>query len=173
MLAACSPRVADHSADEARATPPGAVVAAAHASTEPATSTPPEAAPQASHSAGMPGLNELQRAHADAGCEVSNAIGDLDDIGIYCQMPADVRAFLERENLCQHFAGEEPYDAARKRDLEAAWAEFCDGRERRFEALYEHHFDDCAIRHALIGVGKRYDLFTDTAPDYCRPQDMR
>ncbi len=124
-------------------------------------------------STALPGLDALQQAHAQAGCDVPRDLGNLGDIGIYCTMPADVRAFLERENTCQHFAGEEAYDAARKRDLEAASAEFCDGRERRFEALYERYFDDCAIRHALIGVGKRYDLFTDTAPDYCRPQDMR
>lgn len=141
LLAACTPRAAD-----------GGVAAADTAST------------------GMPDLDELERARANAGCEVSNDIGDVDDIGIYCQMPADVRAFLERENTCQHFAGEEAYDAARQRELEAASAEFCDGREDQFKALYQRYVADCGIRHALIGVGTRYDLFVHATPQECPPQ---
>lgn len=150
LLAACAPRAADHGVDDVQA-----------------------AAQADNRAGGMPDLDELQRARAGAGCQVPNAIGDLADIRIYCAMPADVRSFLERENTCQHFAGEEAYDDARRAELEQASAEYCDGREDHFEALYARYYDDCALRHALNGVGTRYDLFTDTAPDQCRPQDIR
>lgn len=173
LLAACAPRAADHGADDVPATAP-AEAAATHASAAPATPAPAEvAAPADNSDDGMPDLDELQRAQADAGCEVPNAIGDLDDIRIYCAMPTDVRSFLERENTCQHFAGEEAYDDARRAELAQASADYCEGREDRFEALYTRYYDDCALRHALNGVGRRYDLFTHTAPDHCRPQDIR
>lgn len=85
----------------------------------------------------------------------------MQDIRIYCDMPADVQAFIARENSCQHFAGEEPYDDARRRELEAAIARFCDDREKIFADLVARHRDDCAIRQALIGVNLRYDLSPD------------
>jgi hypothetical protein len=180
LLAACAPRAADSSIDAVDAAPPassqGDVAAADRVTDAPAAAAPAVDAPSdadSDPSGGMPDLDELEQARAAAGCAVSNDIGDLDDIRIYCQMPADVRAFLERENTCQHFAGEEAYDEARRLELETASERYCDGRERIFADLYERHHDDCALREALIGVGNRYDLFTDVAADHCRPQDVR
>lgn len=34
--------------------------------------------------------------------------------------PRPVRAFIERRQGCNHWAGEEPYDADRRREIEAA-----------------------------------------------------
>lgn len=178
LLAACSPRAADSNVEGVDAAPP---VAARDASAAPhiAAQSPAveasgiEASSDTDASTGMPDLDDLERARANAGCEVSNDIGDVDDIRIYCGMPADVRAFLERENTCQHFAGEEAYDEERRVELEAADTQYCEGRERIFADLYARHHDDCVLREALIGVGNRYDLFSDVAPDHCRPQDVR
>ncbi len=174
LLAACSPRAADSRVDGMDAAPPvagkDAVAAPASAAEPPAADNPVTGT---SADTGMPDLDELERARADAGCEVSNDIGDVDDIRIYCAMPADVRAFLERENTCQHFAGEEAYDEERRVELEAADKQYCEGREAIFADLYALHHDDCVLREALIGVGNRYDLFTDLAPDHCRTQDVR
>jgi hypothetical protein len=173
LLAACSPRAADSHVEGTDAAPPVAasdgVAAPDIVAPSPAVDT---AAIATDASTGMPDLDELERARANAGCEVSNDIGDVDDIRIYCAMPADVRAFLERENTCQHFAGEEAYDEERRVELEAADKRYCEGRERIFADLYARHHEDCALREALIGVGNRYDLFTDVAPDHCRPQDV-
>lgn len=83
---------------------------------------------------------------------------DVEDVRIYCQMPADVQAFLKRENTCQHFAGEEAYDDERRRELEAASTAYCEGREKIFTDLVARHRDDCAIRSALIDINGRYDL---------------
>jgi hypothetical protein len=168
LLAACSPRAADQNVDA------GAADTAAPAP-EPAAARPPPAAPEtaaAAAAADTPDpFEELQRARADAGCTIPDDVYDLDDIRLYCTLPADVQAFLARENTCQHFAGEEPYDDARRAELEQASTEYCDGREQRFADLFELHRDDCAIRGALIDIGNRYDLFTLVAPDHCRAQD--
>lgn len=179
LLAACSPQAGDSGTQPADVAP---VAAAPAAATPAATMDVPPAAVEASTAeappdtdadtdddVGMPDLEQLERARAAAGCEVSNDVGELADIRIYCTMPADVRAFLERENTCQHFAGEEPYDEERRQELEQASADYCDGRERIFAALYARHHDDCTIRHALRGVGKRYDLFTGPVPADCQP----
>ncbi len=173
LLAACSPRAADSSGVEgADAAPP---VAGEDTVTAPAIAAESQVAekPVIEADTGMPDLDDLERARANAGCEVSNDIGDVDDLRIYCAMPADVRAFLERENTCQHFAGEEAYDEERRVELEAADKRYCEGRERIFADLYARHHDDCVLREALIDVGNRYDLFTDVAPDHCRTQDAR
>lgn len=165
LLAACSPRAADQHVDASAADPVppatdvAAVSAAAPAQDAAAVADTPDP------------FDALQRARADAGCEVSDDVYDLDDIRVYCSVPEDVRAFLARENTCQHFAGEEAYDEARRRELEQASAEFCDGREQQFADLFEQHRDDCSLRGALINIGNRYDLFTLVAPDPCRAQD--
>ncbi|MDR2959274.1 MAG: hypothetical protein LBV10_06980 [Stenotrophomonas sp.] len=91
-------------------------------------------------------------------CPVPADVYDADDVRIYCQMPSDVQAFLARENTCQHFAGEEPYDDERRRELEVANTEYCEGREKIFTDLVARHRDDCVVRQALIAINGRYDL---------------
>ncbi|AHY59172.1 hypothetical protein [Stenotrophomonas rhizophila] len=180
LLAACSPQAGDSGAHPVDAVPAAAAPVAAtpapameeapDVALAAAADAPLDADADADEDVGMPDLEQLERARAAAGCEVSGDVGNLADIRIYCAMPADVRAFLERENTCQHFAGEEPYDEERRQELEQASAEYCDGRERIFAALYERHHDECKIRHALRGVGKRYDLFTGPVPAAdCQP----
>ncbi|MDV3511419.1 hypothetical protein R1L06_11835 [Stenotrophomonas sp. C4297] len=125
---------------------PAAVEAIAEA--EPATEQPS-------------GEEDLDKVRAAAGCPVPEDVYDVDDVRIYCAMPADVQAFLARENTCQHFAGEEPYDDERRRELEEASAKYCEGREKNFTDLVARHRGDCAVRAALIGINGRYDLDFD------------
>lgn len=153
LLAACSPQAADSTGEVAA----DAVTQPAIADSAAAAVAP--AADEADAAATLAGtLDEDQQARAAAGCSVPDDVAFLQDIRIYCDMPADVQAFIVRENSCEHFAGEEPYDDARRRELEAAAARFCDGREKIFADLVARHRDDCAIRQALIGVNLRYDL---------------
>ncbi|WP_343237266.1 hypothetical protein [Xanthomonas sp.] len=60
----------------------------------------------------------------------------------FCQMPPDVRAFVARQDTCEHFAGEEPYDAERRRELDAAIDEFCSGNDATWTRLRERHRHD-------------------------------
>lgn len=151
LLAACSPQAADRTGEAAaESTPAGPAVAAA-----PDIEPMPAADAPAVQPSGDP---ELDQARAAAGCPVPEDVYDVEDVRIYCTMPADVQAFLARENTCQHFAGEEPYDDERRRELEEASAQYCEGREKNFTDLVARHRDDCAIRKALIGINGRYDL---------------
>ncbi|MNM25208.1 hypothetical protein D3C81_356490 [compost metagenome] len=158
LLAACSPQATDNGAGGA--TPEGVAVdpvaPIAPPATSPAALQEPAEEPSA---ASLPSsYEELEQVRAAAGCAVSNDVYDIEDIRIYCQMPDDVQAFLARENTCQHFAGEEPYDDERRRELEEASATYCEGREKIFTDLVARHRGDCAIRTALIGINSRYDL---------------
>ncbi|MGE8271840.1 hypothetical protein [Stenotrophomonas sp.] len=154
LLAACSPQATDSTADAAPKTAPvePAVTAA------PAVKATAEAEPSTDLTSGD---EEVDKARAAAGCPVPEDVYDVDDVRIYCAMPTDVQAFLARENTCQHFAGEEPYDDERRRELEEASAKYCEGREKIFTGLVARHRGDCAIRKALIGINSRYDLDFD------------
>ncbi|WP_439449549.1 hypothetical protein [Stenotrophomonas sp. ATs4] len=160
LLAACSPQAADNAADAApNAAPVEPAVTATPAVEAPAAvEATAEAEPSTDQTSGD---EELDKARAAAGCPVPEDVYDVDDVRIYCTMPADVQAFLTRENTCQHFAGEEPYDDERRRELEEAGAKYCEGREKIFTDLIARHRGDCAIRNALIGVNGRYDLDFD------------
>lgn len=37
------------------------------------------------------------------------------------QIPEDVKLFVERRLQCEHFAGEDQYDASRAAEINAAW----------------------------------------------------
>ncbi|KGM23697.1 hypothetical protein [Stenotrophomonas maltophilia] len=156
LLAACSPQAADNAAD---ATPAEPAVTAAPAVEAPAAV---EAIAEAEPATEQPsGEEDLDKVRAAAGCPVPEDVYDVDDVRIYCAMPADVQAFLARENTCRHFAGEEPYDDERRRELEEASAKYCEGREKNFTDLVVRHRGDCAVRAALIGINGRYDLDFD------------
>jgi len=157
LLAACSPQAADNAADATpKATP--AVTAAPAVEAPAAVEATAKGEPATDLTSGD---EELDKARAAAGCPVPGDVYDADDVRIYCAMPADVQAFLARENTCQHFAGEEPYDDERRRELEEAGAKYCEGREKNFTDLVARHRDDCAVRAALIGINSRYDLDFD------------
>jgi hypothetical protein len=50
-------------------------------------------------------------------------------------LPADVIRFMERRDQCDHFRGEEPYDAERQKFLERRTRELCTGTDRKLKAL--------------------------------------
>jgi hypothetical protein len=49
-------------------------------------------------------------------------------------LPRDIQAFLDRRAGCDHWAGEEPYDAARRREIESALTDLKCARIERDEA---------------------------------------
>lgn len=65
-------------------------------------------------------------------------------------LPSDVQTFVaEREN-CDHFRGEEPYDAERKREIEAALDRYCRGTDARLEGLKRKYRNGPAAVRALL-----------------------
>lgn len=64
------------------------------------------------------------------------------------QLPAEVTTFLQRHEECLHFAGEEPYDAERRAELEKA-TKTCIGLDRQLASLREQYKDDAEVIQAL------------------------
>lgn len=56
-------------------------------------------------------------------------------------MPEEVNLLVVRWESCQHWAGEEPYDEERRREIEAGVAASCPGNEERRAALLEKYAD--------------------------------
>ncbi|WP_294392478.1 hypothetical protein [uncultured Sphingomonas sp.] len=64
--------------------------------------------------------------------------------------PAPVRSFIERRSLCDHWAGEEPYDAARGRQISRGLRTGrCDRIDRDGARLRRLHADDAAVVRLL------------------------
>ena len=53
--------------------------------------------------------------------------------------PVDIQGFQDDVETCVHFAGEEAYDAARRREIEAAIRRHCDGSARAFPRLLKRY----------------------------------
>ena len=64
-------------------------------------------------------------------------------------LPADVRAFKKRRDECDHFRGEEPYDAERAAFLRAALSRTCDGTDAELAALRRRYAADATVVAAL------------------------
>ncbi|HYE44166.1 MAG TPA: hypothetical protein VEA44_00170 [Caulobacter sp.] len=88
-----------------------------------------------------------QEAAADApapGCDPVMQVCPVIDpaTGQPRQYPADVVRFQADVEACLHFAGEEPYDAARRREIEAAVRKHCDGSAARLPKLRRKYAAD-------------------------------
>lgn len=53
--------------------------------------------------------------------------------------PVDIQGFQDDVETCIHFAGEEGYDAARRREIEAAIRRHCDGSARALPRLLKRY----------------------------------
>ncbi|TCK48263.1 hypothetical protein C8F00_0602 [Xanthomonas vasicola] len=56
-----------------------------------------------------------------------------------CGMPEDVRKRVDDYDTCEHFAGEEPYDADRRHEIEVAVAQFCTPAPARLARLMQQY----------------------------------
>ncbi|NML07277.1 hypothetical protein [Sphingomonas sp. G-3-2-10] len=64
-------------------------------------------------------------------------------------MPADVQRYLVKRADCEHWAGEEPYDADRKAEIERNVAESCTGIDAQTAALRTRHANDSVVAGML------------------------
>ncbi|MCW0462255.1 hypothetical protein NB717_003323 [Xanthomonas sacchari] len=74
-------------------------------------------------------------------CTIPDAVDPEHHDG-FCTLPEPIRAFVARQDTCNHFAGEEPYDKARRRKLEQAMAKYCDGNEQTWATLRAQYRQD-------------------------------
>lgn len=64
-------------------------------------------------------------------------------------MPADVQRYLVKRADCEHWSGEEPYDADRKAEIERNVNESCTGLDAQTAALRTRHANDPAVADML------------------------
>ncbi|WP_309752427.1 hypothetical protein [Novosphingobium sp.] len=68
------------------------------------------------------------------------------------KLPADVAALTERIAACEHFAGEEPYDAERGKFLREQVAASCTGNAAALARLRKKYAGDAAAARHLAGL---------------------
>ena len=64
-------------------------------------------------------------------------------------LPADMQAHAEHAELCEHFAGEEPYDADRRKQIEDAIEANCTPLKAALPGLIAAHGADPALKPTL------------------------
>ena len=68
-----------------------------------------------------------------------------------CAWPRDVRAFVARRDLCDHFRGEEPYDAERAAFLAKRTRQTCSGSDATLMRLRQRYANDPVLSGLLAG----------------------
>ncbi len=68
-------------------------------------------------------------------------------------LPHDVARFIDRRDSCEHFMGEEPYDAERRAFLNKAVAQTCTGNDIRLKKLRTKYTGNALV----IGALKNYE----------------
>lgn len=80
-------------------------------------------------------------------------LGDLSgypEIAKYGPLPRDVRVLIDRRLQCEHWAGEEPYDRARRRQINAAIRDLrCENVEREEARLAKRYSRSPTVLKAL------------------------
>ena len=64
-------------------------------------------------------------------------------------LPADVEAQRENAEACEHFPGEEPYDAARAKEIEEGVEKYCGALKAALPALKTKYAGDAAVTAQL------------------------
>lgn len=64
-------------------------------------------------------------------------------------VPQDVSRFIQRRDACDHFRGEEPYDAERRSFLERKMRELCAGTDAELRRLKARYRTDPAVMRKL------------------------
>ena len=72
-------------------------------------------------------------------------------------LPADVANFKSRRDLCDHFRGEDPYDAERRRFLEENLKKYCTGTDKELSSLKEKYRSNEAVLKVLADYEERIE----------------
>ncbi len=76
------------------------------------------------------------------------------------KLAPDVARFIERRDGCEHFRGEEGYDAARRREPAAQVRKLCSGTDREFANLKRKH----ATNRDLMARLNEYEAAIELPP---------
>jgi hypothetical protein len=64
-------------------------------------------------------------------------------------LPADVAMFKKHRDLCDHFRGEEPYDAERRAFLEESLKKYCTGTDQELASLRTKYKNNVVVLKVL------------------------
>jgi hypothetical protein len=65
------------------------------------------------------------------------------------RLPEDVARFIERRDACDHFRGEEAYDAKRREFLEQQTLKLCVGSDKQLAGLKKKYAGNQAVMRKL------------------------
>jgi hypothetical protein len=65
------------------------------------------------------------------------------------RLPEDVARFIERRDACDHFRGEEAYDAKRREFLEQQTLKLCVGSDKQLAGLKKKYAGNKAVMRKL------------------------
>jgi hypothetical protein len=65
------------------------------------------------------------------------------------RLPEDLARFIERRDACDHFRGEEGYDAKRREFLEQQTLKLCVGSDKQLAELKKKYADNKAVIRKL------------------------
>ena len=80
-----------------------------------------------------------------------------DDPAVVEPFPREVTAFMVDRDSCDHFRGEQPYDAERRAYIAENVAELCTGTDARLALLRRRYATDPAVIAALKGYDDRIE----------------
>ena len=66
-------------------------------------------------------------------------------------MTNDVDAFMQRREMCDHFRGEDAYNQARAKEIDAGVKEYCTGTDKELEGLKAKYAKDPKVMDELGG----------------------
>lgn len=64
-------------------------------------------------------------------------------------LPGDVTLFVKSRDLCDHFRGEEPFDAERRKFLQANMRKVCTGSDSKLKLLRMKYRANSQVLHKL------------------------
>jgi hypothetical protein len=64
-------------------------------------------------------------------------------------LPSDVQAFIEKREECDHWRGEEPYDEARREEINAGTNKTCTGTDAALAAMKRKYESNVAVTKRL------------------------
>jgi hypothetical protein len=79
-------------------------------------------------------------------------------IAFSADLPADVAAFVEDRQQCDHFRGEDPYDAERRAEIDAMLDRYCVGSDNRLAELKAKYRDVVPVVSVLDTFEERIEF---------------
>jgi hypothetical protein len=72
-------------------------------------------------------------------------------------LPKEVQAFVDKRESCDHWRGEDGYDAERQKDIDWSLCQACTGTDAELARLQRKHRGNARVAAALAGFEPRIE----------------